>query len=397
MVWRKLQTMSLDDDIRNYSRMLSSSIDAKIKTDDSSLQGSIGLKLTRDRLFIWLIEPTQIILDINFKNQIEKIASSLLYPKWILKHQSGLNLAERRKSNGELEPAESARMLVFNLHYGLYERLVTPSLVSKPTLVKRGKNIGIALMKDYAYFPALVPHGAISGMTGTGKSIQLMNLLNGCYAYIRATTDENTIADGTDEIVIVDPKKDVLLHKFANKIGAKYYTQTFDGNESSFLDGVCRLLKKEVDIMRYRSERLQENPNLKFKDIFIAIDEALGAVSSAPIKQQQMYYSLVDKLCLMGRALKIHMLISSQSFIVGTRDAVCSSASRDQLGLRILLTERVTAESARFLFKSLDAETAESLLIDHDSYDASVGICCNGLDGNEIIPFKATYVEDLNL
>ena len=91
-------------DISAYQNLLRASIDAKLATMDSTFSNTIGLELTRNRLLVWLNEPASLTLDNEFKNQIEQIASSVLYPFWIVKHKAGLTLVPRYG-----EPPESAR------------------------------------------------------------------------------------------------------------------------------------------------------------------------------------------------------------------------------------------------------------------------------------------------
>ncbi|PEG97938.1 hypothetical protein, partial [Lactobacillus sp. UMNPBX8] len=106
------------ENIQSYSRLLRSALDAKLNTDDSSFSNSIGLKLTKNSLIVWLNEPSESILNVDFKDKIEQIASSILYPQFVVKHKAGLTLIPRLN-----EPPESARGLKFGLHYGIYKRL----------------------------------------------------------------------------------------------------------------------------------------------------------------------------------------------------------------------------------------------------------------------------------
>ena len=75
--------------LQDYQNLLRASIDAKLSTMDSTFSNSIGLKLTRDRLLVWLNEPASITLNNDFKSQIEQIISSVLYPYWVVKHKAG--------------------------------------------------------------------------------------------------------------------------------------------------------------------------------------------------------------------------------------------------------------------------------------------------------------------
>ena len=111
--------------ISEYENLLRSSIDAKLNTMDSTFSNSIGLKLTKNKLLVWLNEPSSITLDNDFKTKIEQIASSILYPFWIVKHKGGLTLVPRFG-----EPAESARALSYDLHFGIYKRLQVDKISS---------------------------------------------------------------------------------------------------------------------------------------------------------------------------------------------------------------------------------------------------------------------------
>ena len=51
--------------LQDYQNLLRASIDAKLSTMDSTFSNSIGLKLTRDRLLVWLNEPASITLNIS--------------------------------------------------------------------------------------------------------------------------------------------------------------------------------------------------------------------------------------------------------------------------------------------------------------------------------------------
>ena len=89
----------------------------------------------------------------------------------------------------------------------------------------------------------------------------------------------------------------------------------------------------------------------------------------------------------MSAALQIHVLVSSQSFMI---NQAISSFGRLQLGLRILLTKKVTKENAQYLFSDLDDKTINSLVLDQDNYGSlGIGIAT---EGAEVYPFKAPYI-----
>lgn len=58
------------------------------------------------------------------------------------------------------------------------------------------------------------------------------------------------------------------------------------------------------------------------------------------------------------------------------------------------MASRINVENAQFLFKELDKEGINNLILDEDGYGTlGVGIVTNG-DGN-VVPFKAPFVGDL--
>ena len=115
----------MEININDYQNLLRASIDAKLSTMDSTFSNTIGLDLSKDKLLVWLNEPASLTLDNDFKNQVERIASSVLYPYWTLKHKAGLTLVPRYG-----DPPESARAIAYELHFGIYQRLTVDGISS---------------------------------------------------------------------------------------------------------------------------------------------------------------------------------------------------------------------------------------------------------------------------
>lgn len=375
--------------IADYRQLFKSAVNAKVNTGDSTFSNSIDIDLTADKLLVWLNEPSQAILNVDFKNLIEQIASSVLYPAFVIKHKAGLTLIPRIN-----EPPESARALSFDLHLGIYKRLRVSNL-NETNLFQRNEDLAIALMQDYYWIPSTAPHLAIQAITRGGKTTFLRFLEINCSVLSKIAVKNGAIDDGAPNLMVIDPKLDASLRLTTLALSGDYVSPDFSKSDNNFLDVVCEKLKGIVDIMRYRAKRKKESPNIKFKDIFLFIDEAISIPNFASnSKNRNIYFNLIDKILLMGASFKIHVVASSQSFLSGSQGAM-SSQARLEFGAKILLASRITSENAQFLFKDLDKDAIDNLILDEDEYGTlGVGIVTNG-DGN-IVPFKAPYIGDFN-
>lgn len=374
-------------DISAYQNLLRASIDAKLATMDSTFSNTIGLKLTRNRLLVWLNEPASLILDNEFKNQIEQIVSSVLYPFWIVKHKAGLTLVPRYG-----EPPESARALAYDLHFGIYQRL-TVDRVSSTNLYQNDKGeIKIGLMSDY--FWSVRDHLSIMAATRGGKTTLLRYLISNCAGYSKLKVKNGAVDDGSTIITVVDPKLDGELRATTLAVGGKYVAPDFERSDNSFVDAVNSRLKIIIDLMRTRAKAKKLNPKIKFMDIFVVIDEAISIPALGTSKTRAIYMGLLDRILLMGAGFSIHVIMASQSFLVGSQGAL-SSQARLEFGARILLASRLNIENTQFLFKDLDSDTLNNLILDQDERGLlAVGICDCEDDGN-IVPFKSPYFKDL--
>lgn len=376
----------LATDIDTYSTLLRSSIDAKQEAEDSSFANSIGLKLSQDRLLVWLNEPAHLLLNNEFKNQIEQIASTVLYPKWIVKHKAGLTLIPRYN-----QPPESARALGFELHYGIYKRLIVNRLADT-NVFSDGSQLVIALMDDYYWQPSVIPHMAIQAVTRGGKTTFLRYLAVNAVAFARQKVKEGAIDDGVNPLVVIDPKLDSSLRDTALKLGGVYVCPDFSKSDNSFIDSVSMELKALVDLMRNRAEIKKKDPKVKFKDVFVMFDEMVSISNdSSTVKSLA---KLWEKLLLMSASFQIHCIASSQSFL-SSSSTIITTPGRLEYGCKVLMASRITVENAQYLFKALDQNAINNLILDQDDYGTlGVGIVTNG-DGN-VVPFKAPYVGDLN-
>ena len=137
---------------------------------------------------------------------------------------------------------------------------------------------------------------------------------------------------------------------------------------------------------------MAKHPNAKFKHIFVSIDEMRALFEVSNRKLIESTFGLIDLITLKGRACGIHLICGSQNYLSGRSDGCISTPARDNLTLRILLAPTVTAENARFLFKEIDQQQAESLIVDQDGYDqAGVGIISD-VD-RVIVPYKVPYLK----
>lgn len=373
----------LERDIDRYSSLLRSSFNAKLSNGDSSYNNAIGFKLQADKLILWLNEPSETILNADFKATIEQIITTVLFPAWTVLHStSGLNLIARKN-----EPIESARALVFPLHYGLYKRIVVNSHEDTNLVENNQGLVGIQLMEGKNYFPSRTPHVGIMASTRSGKSTFIAYFLKNCKSYSELAVKRGAYDDHANPLIIIDPKLDANLSKFAKRENAEYIYPNFSANTNSFIETTNSTLKEVIDLMHSRADYLKNNPNVKFKDVFLAIDEALAITSGMSSKSKSAYMAQLDQLLLMSAALQIHVLVSSQSFMI---NQAISSFGRLQLGLRILLTKKVTKENAQYLFSDLDDKTINSLVLDQDNYGSlGIGIAT---EGAEVYPFKAPYI-----
>lgn len=377
----------MEININDYQNLLRASIDAKLSTMDSTFSNTIGLDLSKDKLLVWLNEPASLTLDNDFKNQVERIASSVLYPYWTLKHKAGLTLVPRYG-----DPPESARAIAYELHFGIYQRLTVDSISSTNLYMDNQNHLKIALMEDYYWSPQ-VPHMAIMSITRGGKTTLLRYLISNCAGYSKIKTKNGAVDDGAQSIVVIDPKLDADLRTTTLAVNGTYLAPDFSKSDNSYIDQVNSALKAIIDVMRLRAEGKKQNPQIKYKDVFLFVDEAITIPALGTSKTRAIYMALLDRILMMGAGFSIHIIMASQSFLVGSQGAV-SSQGRLEFGARILLASRLTPENTQLLFKELDISAINNLILDQDDKGLlGVGICDNG-DGN-IVPFKAPYFKDL--
>lgn len=386
------------DAIADYEPMIKAALDSKLNGEDSSLNDSIGFSLDYDKAFVWLQEPCHTVLDIDFKEKVERILTSLLYPEFTLLHSSGIQIVPR---SGAGIGAANSRALVFDLKFGLFDRLVLNSLGGTSLLSwsDEKKRYLIPMMAGYEWDPISEPHVAISGNTGSGKTSQIIVLNSFC-----RTWADQTFVDSKKEpakepkkiptLLIIDPKIDTKLRQFSlGHDDIAYLAPDLMQTSAAYMAAVNNALKSVIDEMNYRYTVLAENPDVKFKHFFVTIDESRALLEGADRKAVDAFFQFVDLITLKGRACGISLIMGSQSFLSGKTDGCISTPARDNLSLRILLTKQVTEENARFLFKELSSDQAKSLIIDRDGYKAGVGIISNST--RTIVPYKVPFIKTL--
>lgn len=354
----------------------------------STVSNSVGFNIDplRKEIIVWFNEPNSLVVDNSLAKKLETILRFALFPFYSLLPSKGIDIIDRgSEHNG------SRAALRFRLHAGTFERLVFESLRSCWVLDESnaGKKL-IPIEKGLSLNPTSGSgHICIAGRSGMGKTMYIITLLSQCLAWLGRGTSQNN----TDSIIIIDPKADNTLYHFARHAHVKYISPRLGANTNLFFDSAKEALKTVVDEMNRRYAE-QRKGKINQPHMFVVIDEAYGLVNmNTSAKALKEYHQLINTLTLQARAVNIHLVICSQTLPVGSgTDAALTSAARDQLSTRIVLSQRPTKEDCRFLMKSLD--NPENILIEHDEFDVGYGLI--EMPDGQIYPLKTPYIKDLS-
>lgn len=324
--------------------------------------GDISVTTTKKGITVVPHFPSVVIVDMSFYEKVYEVLSQICYPFYTVLKPSGVTTkkigSKKKQSDGSYamvyEPA-TARGLYFPWVEGTASRLVLTESCYRAlyatfgtpgTKLKRAVPLmepGVSLDFDK------ITHVAIAGQSGSGKSYFLKYLL----PYLASM----------GHLSLVDPKSDDLFlwYKQASKDGLIDETEDsliwpdFDSDtDSDFLQEVteeaARVLKKVEKRQKYYSDDAQ-NPNhvRAFKPYFFVIDELFALTSTAKKADREKFFNILQKIALLGRSAKVHLVLVSQRF---SADA-CPTSIRDQFMAKFQLGP-ITKANAAFLFPDFD-------------------------------------------
>lgn len=308
----------------------------------------------------WIpILPTSYPIDENLNNKLWSILVGVLYPFCTL-FPGGPNFVPTGSDD-----FCSARALRFHFKIGIYSRMHISDM--NMLYIYKGS---LPLMEGYEYdFEHASGHIAISGSSGSGKSIFAEFLLNQFWLM-------------GSEIVMIDPKLDHNLWRFARARNLEYHYPKVGSNPNAFSADVLSVLSRAITLIGERQATvLNSEEYQEFSPYIVFVDEA-AAFST---KQSR---DLMEKIVLMGRACKVWLIISAQSM---DATSVISSTARDSMGLRVVLSPNPSIEDCRYLFKGFNPS---DVVIPRDEYRFGLGLIEQMSDGR-IVPFLAPFIENL--
>lgn len=350
----------------NFEKYLTTICDLGLSLNgESSFSNSFKI-IFHDSYFDFIpLLPTSYAIDDQLSKRIYQISVGACYPYLTVLQSNGPYFVRTKSSE-----IGSARALRFNFLPGTVERLVFDKLSDIRPIGSK-----IPLMKNLYYD---VNRGnrmiCITGLSGGGKTVMFL-ILAQCFNQL-------------GKLIIIDPKLDDKLYRFSTKRKIPYFSPAGDQNDTNFVNIVTAELKRALDLIHKRQSMLIQNPSVIFKPYMLFIDEVLSLTATINKKSKDQFLGLLTKICVLGRATKVGVVISSQEISADVID----TASRDQMSLKILLTPNVDRESCRFLFKGLDDPS--SIVIPNDGYTGR-GIVQNVGENNMVLPFLAPLIKNL--
>lgn len=309
--------------------------------------------------------PTSFVLDNDLHQKILTIFSSGFFPYLTFFPLS----APEMVATGSNDFA-TAMAFRYRFKVGTFKRLEFGRLSDIKI-----KNWIIPLMKGYN-FDLLASSGmvALSGPSGSGKTSFALYLLQSIYS-------------AGAEVMIVDPKLDNSLYHFAEKRNLSYVAP--GSNSNDYFNSILKILSSQVDEIHQRQRLSLEGKEI-FKPRVLFIDEAMALTASiADSKQVKQYLSLISQITLQGRSAKVFLWLGAQTFSASGSDVVMSSSSRDQMSLKVVLSQ--VESDWRYLFKDLNLN---SMVLTRDGFSKGLGVAGMMSDGR-VVPFLAPKIDDL--
>lgn len=214
--------------------------------------------------------------------------------------------------------------------------------------VKTDSCYKIKLQNDLIWQLNKAQHGIISGVTNSGKTTTIYQIILSCF--LNGINDtKNDIKDGS--LYLVDPKNEfTALSSFYSNIYSEI-PAIFD-----MLEDVNNNLEKR---QKYISEMISKTGNLgataydfNIKCDIIIIDELTSLISSIPTSKKEAYnqdrfYKLISQIIQRGRSSGVYLIFAGQNF----NSETLKIAIRNAPAFRVLLGEG-TQEDYKFIFSN---------------------------------------------
>lgn len=359
---------------KNASERCKSLLDAGLSLDGGSASYAYNVRFNLDHGYVDVIfnRPTSFIIDKGLNENIMKIMVSGFYPYLTFFTNNGPEFVATGNDDFSTAMALRFRFRVGQFQRLHFERLSEARMVGSTIPLMVGYNFDLKASSGMV---------ALSGMSGTGKSTLALYMLA---CVLRGSTE----FPGA-EITIIDPKLDVNLFKFAKKYGVEYISPS--GNDNEYLNDVKGVLAQAIQLVEQRQKAMIETGRTTFPPKIIFIDEAMALTNSiTDNKKIKEYLALVTRLTLTGRSASVFLWVGSQTFEVGS---VMSSSSRDQMALKVLLSNNPNVNDCRYLFKDFDPST---VVLNRDNFSKGLGLASTQPD-NRIVPFLAPYVKNFEI
>lgn len=184
-------------------------------------------------------------------------------------------------------------------------------------------------MKNHWYDCRKTPHIAISGQTGSGKSMLMIYIML-------------ELVKRNSYIYVIDTKKSDLF-SIGQKICERQFSDEYNAESS---EEILKMFERLIYLMNMRQAAVNEKNKfgadfsiLNIPPVFLFIDELNATVAILDKRQKEEFYRLLTQIILKGRSAGINVIVGSQQL----NAQIWPSYLRDQMGFRIFLSKSDSA------------------------------------------------------
>lgn len=258
---------------------------------ETSYTNSFGVKVVDEGFFFIPRLPASYIIDDELYQKIYLICNSALFPEYSLMKQTGAYFVPLDTNDIHVK-----RALFFPWSKGISKRLIIQDVENFASKLEVNE---IPIMENLTINYDKTTGILIAGNSGAGKSYFLTYLL--------------TVLNHISDLVIVDPKFD-MPSRWGRDNDVEVIAPNESRSKSDFVSAVNNELSKCLELIHKRQQILYNNCNAHFKHYTVVIDELLALSEGVMKSIREAFYSLLIQVALLGRATKVHLLLSSQRF-----------------------------------------------------------------------------------